>query len=142
MSKYYKTNNLKSVFFYLAILLPILLIYFAILMFSNIKENWPVLVFLYIFLIPFELFVIRFRKTEITIDDNGIQIKNGSKISRALWSEIVRFEVSLFNWGWELSYQLIIKDKKILGFGDSIENCDDLVMEIEKRTGLKLKKTV
>ncbi len=142
MSKYYKTNNLKSVFFYLSFFLPILMIYFAILMLPSIKKYWPALVFLYMFFIPLEFIAIKYRKTEVNIDDNGIEIKSGNKISKANWNEITKFEVLLFNWGWELSYQLVTKDKKILGFGDSLHNYDDLIKEIESRTGLKLKKTL
>lgn len=139
-TKYYKTNRFKSVAFYFAICWPLLTIFLTILMLPHIRDYWFAILFLYLYSIPLEFTAIRYGKVEIGVDEEAITIKRGNKLASTKWADIKELKVLLFNWGWELSYQLITKDKKILGFGDSIEDCGNLIKEIELRTGLKFNK--
>jgi len=151
MIKHYKTNYLKS--FFIIFLVPIVALVITIPLLRDFKNSWPAILFGYPIFLFIEFLVIKYRKVEVTIDDEGIEIKRWREATKAKWSDIKRFEVSLYNWSGGLSYSLIVTDKllfgfvvtdsrKILGFSDSLENCDDLIREIENHTGLKLKKTL
>ena len=135
--KSYKTNKGKFLFFS-AILFPAIAIIITIPMLREIKNSWPAMVFFYLFFFILEFFIIRYGKTEIILDKEKISIKRSNKIKQAGLSDIIELKEFLFGPG-ELFYELKTKDKKILGFSSVVENCDDLLKEIESRTGLKFK---
>lgn len=138
MMRDYITNKFKSVLFYVAILLPGLIIFITCLLFSNIKEYWFALVFFYLFTLPMEFAAIKYWRVVVTTDENGITIKSSNLLYKAKWTDIIELQELLFGAG-ELSYILKTKDKKKLTFSSSIENCEELLKEIEYHTGLKFK---
>ncbi len=136
--KYYQTNKFKSVLFYVAILLPFLIILITFVMLPHIKEYWSALLFFYIFVLPMEYVAIKYWKVNIIINEEGIEIKSSKRILKTEWANIIELKELLFGQG-EFFYELKTKDKKKIGFTSSIENCGDLLREIENRTGLKFK---
>ena len=136
--KHYETNRFVCVSFYLAILWPPLIIYITYISSSPIEELWPLLVFIYIFAFPMEYFAIKLWKVNITIDEKGIEIRRSKQIQKAEWANIAELKEYIYGAG-EFFYNLKTKDKKIIGFTSSIRNRDDLLKEIENRTGLKFK---
>lgn len=138
--KHYQTNKFKSASFYVSIFLPFLIIYFTILSIRygrNLQDIIPLL-FFYIFVLPIEYALIKLWKVSITIDVKGIEIKRSNLINKAEWTEIIELKEYVYGAG-ETSYMLKTRSKKVLGFTSSIEECSDLLKEIESRTGLKFK---
>lgn len=88
-----------------------------------------------------EYAVIKLWKVNIMIDEKGIEIKRSNLIDKVEWTEIVELKEYVYGAG-ETSYVLKLRNKKILGFTSSIENCDDLLKEIENHTGLKFKQRI
>ncbi len=89
-------------------------------------------------LIPLEFFAIKYRKIEVTLDGVGITVKSANLVYKADWNEIIDLKEFLFGQG-QFLYELKTKNNKKISFNDSIENCSDLLKEIESRTGLKFK---
>lgn len=137
-TKHYETNRFVSVLFYTAILFPFLVIYITYGISSPIEKLWPALLFFYVFAFPMEYAAIKFWKVNITIDEKGIEIRRSKQIQKAEWANIAELKEYIYGAG-EFFYNLKTKDKKIIGFTSSIRNRDDLLKEIENRTGLKFK---
>lgn len=138
MKKHYTTNYLVSVAFYFVWVWPIVIVIITIPMIRDLKNTWPAMLVFYPVCIFLEFLAIKYMRKDIVIDDEGITITSSQHVQKAHWSDIVELKEYLFGQG-ELFYDLIAKDKKKVGFTSSLKNIDDLLHEIETRTGLKFK---
>jgi len=135
--KYYNSNPHK---YRIAIIsIVILTAFISIFALGDLKENWLSLIFAYFFISLLIIIILYYRQVVIAINEDGIEIKYGDNLNKAKWSDIIELKELLFAPGGELSYKLITKNKKSLVFTTAIRNCDDLIREIETRTGLKFK---
>ena len=141
MRKIYTTNYFRSVLFYASILVPLVVILITIPMVKDLKNSWPAIVIFYPLFFLLEFLFIRYMKTVVTIDDEGMCLRNHNLSYEAQWSEVVQLREYLFGQG-ELFYELLTKDNKKISFSSSIEDCSDLLKEIEEHTKLKFKQRI
>jgi len=113
--------------------LQLCLIYLAL---RDIKEYWSLLLISFVFLGFVQFLGYYFLNIKVILDDGSIKVKKIDKLEVAKWEEITKVE-KLMAVG---AIRYIIRKKKgFLEFPDYVKDYEEILSEIEHRTGLKPK---
>lgn len=125
----YRAPGFYGIFFIAGI--QIFLIFTAL---RDIKEYWSLIFIALIIFGVVEFILYHSIKIKVIVDQEGLKVVLIDKTETAKWSEIRKIE-RLIAVG-TIRY-VIRKDKGHIEFPDYIENSDEIISEIEQRTGIK-----